>query len=62
MPTITIYLTKEQYDRVCDAPSKAVQAALDYYFKNADDLGKDFVQPGQSDQYVGPDENRAENE
>ena len=34
MPTITIYLTKEQYDKVCDAPSKAVQAALDYYFEN----------------------------
>ena len=48
MPTITIYLTKEQYDKVCDAPSKAVQAALDYYFKNAD-LGKDFVQSEQSD-------------
>lgn len=62
MPTITIYLTKEQYDKVCDAPSKAVQAALEYYFKNADDLGTGFAQSEQSDQEAGTGENTANNE
>ena len=47
MPTITIYLTKDQYDKVCDAPSKMVQAALEYYFKNADDPGQGPAQPQQ---------------
>jgi hypothetical protein len=34
MPTITIYLTNELYDKVRDAPSKTVRAALEYYFKD----------------------------
>ena len=34
MPTITIYLTNDLYDRVRDAPSKTVRAALEYYFKS----------------------------
>ena len=33
MPTITIYLTNALYDKVRDAPSKTVRAALEYYFK-----------------------------
>lgn len=33
MPTITIYLTNDLYDKVRDAPSKTVRAALEYYFK-----------------------------
>jgi hypothetical protein len=33
MPTITIYLTSNLYDKVRDAPSKTVRAALEYYFK-----------------------------
>jgi len=45
MPTITIYLTKEQYDKVCDAPSKAVQTALEYYFKN------DRGEPAEASEY-----------
>jgi hypothetical protein len=37
MPTITIYLSNELYDKVRDAPSKTVRAALEYYFKDQDD-------------------------
>jgi hypothetical protein len=37
MPTITIYLTNELYDKVRDAPSKTVRTALEYYFKDEDD-------------------------
>jgi len=33
MPTITIYLTNDLYDKIRDAPSKTVRAALEYYFK-----------------------------
>jgi hypothetical protein len=36
MPTITIYLTNDLYDKVRDAPSKTVRAALEYYFKDDD--------------------------
>ena len=36
MPTITIYLSNELYDKVRDAPSKTVRAALEFYFKNDD--------------------------
>ena len=36
MPTITIYLSNELYDKVRDAPSKTVRAALEYYFKDDD--------------------------
>ncbi len=34
MPTITIYLTNDLYDKVRDAPNKTVRAALEYYFKS----------------------------
>jgi len=34
MPTITIYLTNDLYDKVRDAPSKTVRAALEYYFRD----------------------------
>ena len=39
MPTITIYLTNDLFDKVRDAPSKTVRAALEHYFKddNADE-------------------------
>ncbi len=37
MPTITIYLTNDLYDKVRDAPSKTVRAALEHYFKEEDD-------------------------
>ena len=42
MPTITIYLTNDLYDKVRDAPSKTVRAALEYYFKsdNTDETGE----------------------
>jgi hypothetical protein len=36
MPTITIYLTNELYDKVRDAPSKTVRTALEHYFKDDD--------------------------
>jgi hypothetical protein len=36
MPTITIYLTNDLFDRVRDAPSKIVRAALEHYFKDED--------------------------
>ena len=32
MPTITIYLTNELYDKVKNAPSRIVRAALEHYF------------------------------
>jgi len=34
MPTITIYLTNELYDKVKKSPRKIVRAALEKYFKN----------------------------
>lgn len=37
MPTITIYLTNDLYDKVRDAPSKTVKAALEHYFKDDED-------------------------
>lgn len=41
MPTITIYLSNELYDKVRDAPSKTVREALEYYFKDQDDEPSD---------------------
>ena len=35
MPTLTIYLTNELYDKVKDAPSKIVRAALEKYFQKS---------------------------
>ena len=40
MPTITIYLTNELYDKVRDAPSKTVRTALEHYFGNEDEKTK----------------------
>ena len=37
MPTITIYLTNDLYDKVRDAPSKTVRTALQHYLKNQDE-------------------------
>jgi len=37
MPTITIYLSNELYDKVKNAPSKIVRAALEKYFKGESD-------------------------
>ena len=37
MPTLTIYLTNELYDKVRDAPSKTVRTALEHYFGNEND-------------------------
>jgi len=37
MPTITIYLTNDLYDKVRDAPSKTVRTALQHYFRNDDE-------------------------
>jgi hypothetical protein len=34
MPTLTIYLTNELYDKVKNSPSKIVRTALEEYFKN----------------------------
>ena len=49
MPTITIYLTNDLYDKVRDAPSKTVRAALEYYFKsdNADEPSEESEQAQQ---------------
>lgn len=48
MPTITIYLTNDLYDKVRDAPSKTVRAALEHYFKDdADEPAKNPEQPQQ---------------
>ncbi len=33
MPTITIYLTNELYDKIKNSPSKTVRVALEKYFK-----------------------------
>jgi hypothetical protein len=32
MPTITIYLTNELYDKIKNSPSKIVRTALEKYF------------------------------
>jgi len=34
MPTLTIYVTDELYDKVRAAPSKIIRAALEMYFKD----------------------------
>ena len=48
MPTITIYLTNDLYDKVRDAPSKTVRAALEYYFKDDDnEEPAEEAEPGQ---------------
>ena len=48
MPTLTIYLTNELYDKVRDAPSKTVRAALECYFYNAEKPPQDLAPPKQA--------------
>jgi len=56
MPTITIYLTNDLYDKVRDAPSKTVRAALEYYFK---DKEGSQGSPAQGEEPAGePGENK----
>jgi len=46
MPTITIYLTNELYDKVKNSPSKIVRTALEHYFKDeADEVAEASEQP-----------------
>ena len=40
MPTLTIYLTNELYDKVKNSPSKIVRTALEKYFKNESENSK----------------------
>jgi hypothetical protein len=47
MPTITIYLTNDLYDKVRDAPSKTVRAALEHYFKDKEGPQEGSAQPEQ---------------
>lgn len=56
MPTITIYLSNELYDKVRDAPSKTVRAALECYFKN------DEPKPAEAPEDPSPDATRREEE
>jgi hypothetical protein len=41
MPTLTIYLTNELYDKVKNSPSKIVRAALEKYFKEESENSED---------------------
>ena len=45
---MTIYLSNELYDKVRDAPSKTVRAALEYYFKDEDEPKEGDTQPQHS--------------
>ena len=45
MPTITIYLTNELYDKVKNAPSRIVRTALEHYF--TDEVDKAVGAPEQ---------------
>jgi hypothetical protein len=49
MPTITIYLSNELYDKVRDAPSKTVRAALESYFKDQDGKSTDTSEDSSRD-------------
>ena len=40
MPTLTIYLTNELYDKVKNSPSKIVRTALEKYFKSEEKNSK----------------------
>jgi hypothetical protein len=62
MPTITIYLTNELYDKVRDAPSKTVRAALEYYFKEKEGSPNGSPPTGQSAGEPDVDEEAARNE
>ncbi len=56
MPTITIYLSNELYDKVRDAPSKTVRAALESYFKDDD------AEPAETPEDPSRDATRREEE
>jgi len=56
MPTITIYLSNELYDKVRDAPSKTVRAALKSYFKDDD------AEPAEAPEDPSRDATRREGE
>jgi hypothetical protein len=44
MPTLTIYVTNELYDKVKNSPSKIVRAALEKYFKSNGSKSEDSTQ------------------
>jgi hypothetical protein len=47
MPTITIYLTNELYDKIKNSPSKIVRTALEKYFEtelNCSEQNPDITQ------------------
>ena len=59
MPTITIYLTNDLYDKVRDAPSKTVRAALEYYFKEKEGPQEGATPPEQPAGEPSTDKNTA---
>ena len=48
MPTMTIYLTNDLYDKIKHAPSKTVRAALVHYFKDDDEDSAPPQEPGKN--------------
>ena len=63
MPTITIYLTNELYDKVKESPSKIVRTALEHYFKDkADEVAGASEQPQMSAQKTGKNKGASMNE
>jgi len=47
MPTLTIYLTNELYDKIKNSPSKIVRAALEKYFKNGNNKSEKAEKPAK---------------
>jgi len=47
MPTITIYLTNELYDKIKQSPSRIVRAALEKYFKIEREKSENFDEIAQ---------------
>jgi len=47
MPTLTIYLSNELYDKVKNSPSKIVRAALEKYFKNGNNKPEKAEKPAK---------------
>ena len=47
MPTLTIYLANELYDKVKNSPSKIVRAALEKYFHDESEKPEDSKQTNQ---------------
>jgi hypothetical protein len=62
MPTITIYLTNDLYDKVRDAPSKTVRAALEHYFKDEDESQESLAAPQQPAGQPGKKKDTAQGE